>query len=68
MHIDAEAELAMERRKRFVDSLPSSLVDQEDSIPKVLAQFNASPRSKLNRIYKLVDRIAEVRATSPRIQ
>jgi uncharacterized protein len=41
-----------------LDALPKPLLDSEDSIAASLSTENASARSKLRRIYKLMDQMA----------
>lgn len=51
-------EQAQGRRAAFLRALPKALLDREDSIAASVATKNASARSKLRRIYKLMDEMA----------
>lgn len=51
-------EQAQGRRAAFLRALPKALLDREDSIAASVATENASARSKLRRIYKLMDEMA----------
>ena len=59
--IAACREQAEGRRAAFTDGLPKLLLDREDSIAASVAAENASARSKLRRIYKLMDEMAVYR-------
>jgi Fe-S-cluster containining protein len=54
-------EEASARRAQFLASIPASLLEQEDQLPKTLAHANASAQAKLRRIYSLVDEFDEYR-------
>ena len=54
--VEAEA-----RRAAFLAAVPKSLLDREDAIAGV-ARENASARSKLKRVYRLMDEISVYRA------
>ena len=62
MTSDHDTEAAQIRRQAFVDALPKRLVELEGSLPTDIARANASARSKIGKIYWLMDQIAEVRA------
>ena len=53
-------ERAQGRRAAFLGALPKALLDREDSIAASVATENASARSKLRRIYKLMDEPCEL--------
>lgn len=53
---------AEERRESFVGSLSQELLDREDRVASTLRQLNASPKSKLRRIYVLMDEISQARS------
>jgi uncharacterized protein len=46
-----------QRLASFVESLPKDVIKQEDALPTQLAVLNASPRVKLQRIYRLLDKV-----------
>ena len=52
---------ATQRQMAFFEALPKALRDEEDAIPAVIRAMNASPRSKLQRIYRLADAFMEHR-------
>lgn len=52
---------AKRRQMAFFEALPQALRDEEDAIPTVIRTMNASPRSKLQRIYRLADALMEHR-------
>ena len=52
---------ATQRQKAFFEALPKALRDEEDAIPAVIRSINASPRSKLQRIYRIADAFMEHR-------
>jgi uncharacterized protein len=54
-------ELASNRRMAFMEAIPVGLASDEDSLPRTVTEMNASRRSKLQRIYLLTDKLAEVR-------
>lgn len=62
MTSDYDSEAAQLRRQAFVDALPKRLIELEGSLPTDIARANASARSKIGKIYRLIDQIAEVRA------
>lgn len=62
MTSDHDTEAAQIRRQAFVDALPKRLVELEGSLPTDIARANASARSEIGKIYRLMDQIAEVRA------
>lgn len=62
MTSDHDTEAAQIRRQAFVDALPKNLVELEGSLPTDIDRANASARSKIGKIYRLMDQIAEVRA------
>lgn len=53
---------AQDRSKAFVAAIPPELAAAEDSLPKKIASLNASLKSKLGQIYRLVDEVSKVRA------
>lgn len=57
-----DTEVAIGRREAFVRSIPQDLLDRENRLPDTLQQMNASARSKLRRVYVLMDEIAQARA------
>lgn len=57
-----DTEVAKGRRGAFVRSIPKDLLDRENQLPATLQQINASPRSKLRRVYVLIDEIAQARS------
>lgn len=50
------------RRDAFVRSISKDLLDREDQLPVALLHINASPPSKLRRVYTLIDEIAQARS------
>lgn len=62
MTSDQDTEAAQIRRQAFVDALPKRLIELEGSLSTDIARENASARSKIRKIYRLMDQIAEVRA------
>lgn len=46
----------------FLSAIPADLQAEEDRLPETVVTLNASRRSKLQRIYLLVDELAEIRA------
>jgi uncharacterized protein len=48
---------ACRRRDEYAASLDASLKEREDSIPRRMRSTNASPNSKLTKIYALVDEL-----------
>lgn len=62
MTTDHDTEAARTRRQAFVDALPKPLVELEGSLLTDIARENASARSKIRKIYRPIDQIAEVRA------
>lgn len=53
---------ASERRDAFIAAIPPELAAAEDSLPRKIASLNASVKSKLGHIYRLVDEVSKVRA------
>lgn len=49
------------RRAVFLKTMPRSLLDLEDALPGIIAKASGSGRSKLRRIYGVMDKISEVR-------
>ena len=49
------------RRAEFLAAVPKSLLDREDAIACDVARENASARSKLKRVYRLMDEISVYR-------
>lgn len=64
---DVEGEVAAnraqaeERRAAFIAALPKPLLDREDAITGEVVRENASARSKLKRVYRLMDEISVYR-------
>lgn len=54
--------LAETRRAAFIAAIPKSLLDHEDAITGEVMRVNASARSKLKRVYRLMDEISVYRA------
>lgn len=52
-------EAANRRRTEFIASVPKELSDREDVIRKHLSRENASSRSKLRKVYNLVNELME---------
>lgn len=52
---------AEDRRAAFLKVMPRSLLDLEDALPSILAKAPGSGRSKLRRLYGVMDKISEVR-------
>lgn len=57
-----ETEVAAGRRAEFIRSLPQGLQDREDRLPDALREVNASARSKLRRVYLLMEEISQARS------
>lgn len=57
----ADMKSAEARRAAFIAAIPPGVLDAEDNLPAVVRSMNASPRSKLQRIYQVADDIAEAR-------
>jgi uncharacterized protein len=53
--------LAESRRAAFLAAVPKSLLDREDAITGEVTRENASARSKLKRVYRLMDEISAYR-------
>lgn len=53
---------AQDRSKAFIAVIPPELAAEEDSLPRKIASLNASTKSKLGHIYRLVDEVSKVRA------
>lgn len=58
----AGKELAEARRAAFLSAVPKRLLDREDAIAGEAARENASARSKLKRVYRLMDELSVYRA------
>ncbi|MGM9516695.1 YkgJ family cysteine cluster protein [Roseateles sp. DB2] len=58
-----EAEAANSRRAAFVASIPAALQETEDTLAVKLRNENSSRRTKLRRVYAVMDALAEVRAS-----
>lgn len=56
-----KVERARERRGAFVAAIPVTLHEAEHRLPKVVAELNASARSKLQKIYAISDELSKVR-------
>lgn len=54
-------DVGQQRSNAFIQSVPQHLKTQEDTIPQRLANLNASPKTKLRQVYKLIDEIAQYR-------
>lgn len=52
---------AEERRAAFIAALPKPLLDREDAIAGEVMRENASARSKLKRVYRVMDHISVYR-------
>jgi Fe-S-cluster containining protein len=52
---------ASARREAFIAAIPKSMLIAEDRLPAEVAATNASSRSKLRRIYEVVDELSRVR-------
>lgn len=52
-------EIANLRQSEFIASVPKELCDREDAIRKQLSRENASNRSKLRKVYNLVNELME---------
>lgn len=48
------------RRSKFQEAIPKELNEREDAIRKVLSRENSSSRSKLKKVYNLMNEIIEV--------
>lgn len=59
--IEACQEVAENRRAAFLSALPKDTLDREDAIAANVANANASVRSKLRRIYTLMDEMSAFR-------
>jgi len=59
--IAACQEVAENRRADFLGALPKNILDREDAIAAKVANENASARSKLRRIYTLMDEMSAFR-------
>lgn len=57
-----ETKAAAARQSAFVGSLSKELMAREDRIPDALREVNASPRSKLRRVYALMEEISLARS------
>ncbi len=60
--VAAGKELAEGRRAGFLAAVPKPLLDREDAITGKVARENASARSKLKRVYRLMDEMSVYRA------
>lgn len=60
--VAAGTEQAKARRAAFLAAMPGDLFDREDAIAGAIARENASARSKLKRVYRLMDEISAYRA------
>jgi uncharacterized protein len=58
----ASSTTAIERRKAFLEKLSPELSEREDDIAQVTANHHGSSKSKLRKIYLLLNEISEVRA------
>lgn len=52
---------AESRRAAFLAAIPKELLDREDAVAAEVVRENASARSKLKRVYRLIDEIAVYR-------
>lgn len=57
-----DLERAQNKSKAFIAAIPPELAEAEDSLPQKIASLNASTKSKLGHIYRLVDDVSKVRA------
>jgi len=60
--LNSSAAEAEPRRTMFLASIPSDLSRREDAIQGVLSLENASPRSKLRKIYRLIEEFSNLSA------
>lgn len=60
--IEVDRSQAEVRREAFLAAVPKSLLAREDEITGDLTRDNASAKSKLRRVYKLMDEISAYRA------
>lgn len=60
--IVASTEQAEARRAAFLASVPKPLLDREDAIRSTVVTENASLRSKLRRVYRVMDELSVHRA------
>jgi Fe-S-cluster containining protein len=56
-----DADVAIQRRAAFVAKIPPNLLEREDKVPSLIRNLNASSRSKLRRVYAVIDDISQVR-------
>lgn len=59
---DAAKARATERRDGFAAAVPADLNAQDDRIAAELSSANASARSKLGKVYRLIDAVSKVAA------
>jgi Fe-S-cluster containining protein len=58
--MDAKLDFARETEAAAI--VPKDLMNREDHLPEALRDFNASPRSKLRRIYAVMEEISQARS------
>jgi Fe-S-cluster containining protein len=54
---EASLSVSQQRLSAFVESLPEDLLAEEDALPVALAKLNAAPRTKLQKVYRLLGRV-----------
>jgi len=57
-----EVNAATSRRAAFMEAIPAALLEAEDALPRKVRELNASPRSKLQRVYLVADELSALRA------
>ncbi len=57
-----QIEAAAARRKTFIGAISPALSEAEDKLPQGIRRINASPRSKLQKVYAIADELSTVRA------
>ena len=55
-------EVAELRRNSFIKAVPTELLKREDEIEKKLISENSSKRTKLHKIYHLMEELGQIRA------
>jgi uncharacterized protein len=56
-----QVDIANSRRAAFIAAIPPLALESEDRLPSVVADLNASSRSKLHRIYQVADELSRIR-------
>jgi len=54
-HVEKSRRIADERRQAFVSAIPAELITLDDNIERQLAREPASLKSKLGKVYRIVD-------------